>query len=61
MSKEPYVSPYLLRPLRSYEQLLREREERQSRAATPGTPASDERAGARSNDAGNRNRGGKDR
>jgi hypothetical protein len=61
MSKDPYVSPNLLRPLRSYEQALREQEDRKSRAATPGTPASDEGAAVQSADAGNPNPGGKDR
>ena len=38
MSRDRYVRPYLLRPLRSYEQVLRERERRESRAKTPGAP-----------------------
>jgi len=42
MSKDPYVSPYLLRPLRSYEQALREREDRKS----PGVVARDARIGS---------------
>ena len=61
MSKDPYVSPYLLRPLRSYEQVLREREDRKSRASSPGTPASDQDAAAAADDAGNGDPGGKDR
>jgi hypothetical protein len=38
MSKDRYVSPYLLRPLRSYEQALRELERRTPRAPSPGEP-----------------------
>jgi hypothetical protein len=61
VSNDPYVSPYLLRPLRSYEQVLREREGRESRAKTPGTPASDQGAAVKSGDASNHDPGAADR
>jgi len=35
MSDDRYVSPYLLRPLRSYEEALRDRERRSPRARVP--------------------------
>ncbi len=43
MPNDKYVSPYLLRPLRSYEQVLRERKLQEPRATAPGdSPLQDE-------------------
>jgi hypothetical protein len=47
MSNDKYVSPYLLRPLRSYEEALRDRQRRSPRAGVPGDAAR-----GRSSDAG---------
>lgn len=49
MSNDKYVSPYLLRPLRSYEEALRDRQRRNPRANVPGDAAR-----GRSSDAGSR-------
>jgi hypothetical protein len=38
MPNSKYVSPYLLRPLRSYAEALRELERRTPRAPSPGEP-----------------------
>lgn len=61
MPNDKYVSPYLLRPLRSYAEALGERERRTLRASLPGAPvrerasdvagSNDERA--RTHDTGN--------
>jgi hypothetical protein len=55
MSEDKYISPYLLRPLRSYEQALRDRERRDPRAGVPGGTAHGRSSDvARSTDTGNR-------
>jgi hypothetical protein len=54
MSNDKYGSPYLLRPLRSYEEVLRDRLRRGPRAGVPGDAARERSSGAGSTDAGNR-------
>jgi hypothetical protein len=52
MSNDEYVSPYLLRPLRSYEEALRDRQRRSPRARAPGDTARERSSDAGSKDAG---------
>jgi hypothetical protein len=51
MANDKYVSPYLLRPLRSYEEALRDRQRRNPRADVPGEAARENSSGAGSEDA----------
>jgi hypothetical protein len=57
MSGDKYVSPYLLRPLRSYEEALRDRQRRSPRAGVPGETARERSTGAGSTDVGNQTTG----
>ena len=54
MSNDKYVSPYLLRPLRSYEEALRDRQRHSPRAGAPGDAARGRSSGGGSKDAGSR-------
>jgi hypothetical protein len=52
MSGDKYVSPYLLRPLRSYEEALRDRQRRSPRVRAPGGAPRERSTDAGSTDAG---------